>query len=308
MYRLYRLYHLLQRQLKHLFLVFPEELARAYTSRSRRRTTTWSPFRKRKTKTRHVPSVFRPTPKPPVKEDIEITTEPSPFSLQITKEKAAETAGLQYDPETDTAFNPETSTTLQWSPETQTWKETKDETTIKSTEPESRGSTDIGGGAEISGKPISERSSTTTGGTDSKSVGDIVTDGSDVRGRETVSSAPLNRKTPIAKGWATFISDMPYAKLDKTLKQRVTEAIRDGYFTPTLAKEILDTQRRNEIAGKTAYVKDEDTTIEPSLGANPSQAGAAKLTKYNNAQEVRNDLYKEFGQPLIDKTSFSRKT
>ena len=280
---------------------FPEELAGPTQAEVEGEPQPGVPSGKGKQKQKTLPFPSLPTPKPPVKEDIEITTEPSPFSLQITKEKAAETAGLQYDPETDTAFNPETSTTLQWSPEAQTWKETKDETTIKSAEPESRGSPDVGSGTEISGKPISERSPTTTGGVDSKPVGDIVTDGSDVRGGETVSSAPLDRKTPIAKGWATFISDMPYAKLDKTLKQRVTEAIRDGYFTPTLAKEILDTQRRNEIAGKTAYVKDEDTTIEPSLGADPSQAGAGKLTKYNNAQEVRNDLYKEFGRNLIDK-------
>jgi hypothetical protein len=357
-------------------------------------------------------------------------TDGTPFSAQATKESLAQNMGLQYDDQSDTAYDPETQLTYQWSPEGQTWQETNNDTT---TQPIPEGAGAVGASIKIPSGTEPGAGTTPTGETDGRPVGSDRGDGKSTGGREGIRDVPLktpaatftgaeiareaqemgsdqggisdftaeqiakedynseeiqiqdiinadkdlkqyidttpevrefedtdasmdpiisstgevidgyNRihaaylrgdktisvlkgqktqasqklinqtkkaeggrdvpldpKTPVAKGWASFISELPYAKLGKALKTRVSEAIQDGYFTSTLAQEILTVQKKNNIKEK-QQVKpiDEDTTIEPST-FDSSFAPNKGAPFFTNAQQVIEELYAAFGKKRID--------
>ena len=48
----------------------------------------------------------------------------------------------------------------------------------------------------------------------------------------------VDPKTPVAKAWASFIPDILFAKLGKVMKDRVRDAVKEGYFNLEEALEI----------------------------------------------------------------------
>ena len=147
----------------------------------------------------------------------------------ITPEQAAEDAGYQYLPETNQAYDPETDETFNWVPVTGN---------------RGRG---VWGGV-IPGKPkAAPKSEPKAGG-----VGPKAAPKAAPKAEATTTPGAVDPKTPVAKAWASFIPDTPFAKLGKEIKDVVRDAVEDGYFNEKLATELFMRDRANK---KSADVK-----------------------------------------------------
>ena len=114
----------------------------------------------------------------------------------------------------------------------------------------------------------------------------------------------VDPKTPVAKAWASFIPDILFAKLGKVMKDRVRDAVKEGYFNLEEALEIYKIDKGNKQNDKSKNnqpseakeAKEAPNVVESDYvdGTPATLGGTNKLT----AKEFREEAKETLGESL----------